>query len=92
MSFFKRKDIIIKNRLWKFIKLKNNNLIIGKFPKLEKSQIEIKGSNNILFCDGKVQLKNSTITFNGNNSLIFLKTGTYTIDINVFNNNTVYIL
>ena len=92
MKFLKKKEnLIIKNRLWKFIKLKNNNLIIGKFPKFKHSQIEIKGSNNILYCDGKVQLNNSVIKFNGNNSLIFLGEGQYTIDITVHNNSTVYI-
>lgn len=92
MEFFKKKEnLIIKNRLWKFIKLKNNNLIIGKFPKFQKSQIKIKGSNNILYCDGKVLLNNSTVRFNGDNSLIFLGAGTYTANITVYNNSTVYI-
>ena len=92
MEFFKKKEnLIIKNRLWKFIKLKNNNLIIGKFPKFQKSQIEIKGSNNILYSDGKVLLNNSTIRFYGDNSLIFLGAGTYTANITVYNNSTEHI-
>lgn len=94
LNIFKKKSktkaCIIKNHLHKFLKLKNNNLILGDFPKIEKSQIEFNGSNNILFCDEDVILKNTTIKFNGSNSIVFLKKGTYRFELNVHNNSAVY--
>ena len=92
LSQKKEKLVIIKNRLYKYLKLKNNNLILGQFPKLKKSQIKIHGNGNILYCDGRVSLQNTNINFLGNNSLVFLKTGKYSnLNISVHNNSVVYI-
>ena len=91
LLFLQKKNIVIKNRLWKFIKLKNNNLILGRFSHFDKSKIEISGSNNILYCDDNVFLKDSCIRFVGNNSLVFLKRGTYTLNMLLHNNSTLYI-
>ena len=78
MFFFRK---IFNNK-----KFKNNNVILGEFPKVENSKIQFLGSNNILFCEKGVTLKNSHIAFHGNNSLIFLRKGVYALEITIFNN------
>ncbi len=69
-----------------------DNEIIGN-PNLSNSTISFTGENNILFCDDNINIVNSSIRFHGDNSVVYLgyTTSNYALDINVFQNCTVFI-
>lgn len=68
------------------------NKIIGKFN-LVNTEIEFKGSNNILCCKGEVTLENSKIRFTGNNSVIFIDENEHPFSISVrVGNDSVFYL
>lgn len=68
------------------------NKILGNYPILERSYVNFKGNNNILFCDGHVRLNGTTINFNGDNSLIYLGTcNDYKLDIEIYSNSVFHI-
>lgn len=77
----------IKNRT----DLKDNE-IIGN-PILSNSTIFFSGKNNILICEDNIHIRNSSIRFEGSNSVIYLgyTKSSYTLDIHVFQNSTIYI-
>ena len=68
------------------------NKIIGN-PKLSNSTIAFTGKNNILVCEDNINIVNSSIRFHGNDSVVYLgyTTSNYALDINVFQNSTVFI-
>lgn len=70
-----------------------NNEFIGEIPKLNNSQININGENNILICEENVILFNSRIDFNGNNSILYLSSNKfdYGINISINGNNICFI-
>ena len=87
-------DIVRKIPAFLYLKLKalkKQNLIIGSIPIFENSKIQFKGCNNILYCEDGVKIRNSNIVFKGDNSLIFLKKGKYNLDVDIYNNSTLYI-
>lgn len=69
-----------------------DNEIIGN-PKLSNSTIVFTGKNNILVCEDNINIVNSSIRFHGNNSVVYLgyTQSNYALDINVFQNCTVFI-
>lgn len=75
-----------------FSKIKNN-IVEGKFSKMNNSKIVFKGKNNILCIEDGVMIENSTIIFNGNNSLVYLSKSKhlYYLDISIYNNSVVFI-
>lgn len=68
------------------------NKIIGK-PQLIDSEINFRGNNNILYCEGNIKIVNSNINFNGNNSIIYLSTteSEYNLELYVFNSSVIFI-
>ena len=71
--------------------LKKGNKFIGCLPKLNKSKIIIKGSNNILYCEKNVEIIDSTLSFNANNSLIYLASGKHRYNVSIHNNSILYV-
>lgn len=60
---------------------------------LENSTVCFNGTGNILFVEDGVKLSRSTVKFMGNNCLIYLKKSSrvFCVQIDVYNNSTVYI-
>lgn len=75
-----------------FSKIKNN-IIEGKFSKMNNSKVVFKGKNNILYIEDGVMIENSTIIFNGNNSLVYLSKSRhlYYLDISIYSNSVLFI-
>ena len=69
-----------------------DNKIIGN-PKLSNSTIAFTGKNNILVCEDNINIVNSSIRFHGNDSVVYLgyTASNYALDLNVFQNCTVFI-
>ena len=90
MKLLKKLKNNIRNPI--FLKfLPDGNQFLGHMPKLKKTKISIKGSNNILFCEENVIIENSSVVFNANNSLIYLCSGKHRYDISIYNNSVFYI-
>ena len=68
------------------------NKIIGN-PILSNTTIFFAGKNNILVCEDNVNIRNSSIRFEGSNCVIYIgyTKSSYTLDVHVFQNSTVYI-
>ncbi len=68
------------------------NKIIGK-PQLIDSEINFRGNNNILYCEGDIKLVNSKLNFDGNNSIVYLSTteSEYNLDIKIYNSSLIFI-
>lgn len=68
------------------------NKIIGK-PQLIDSEINFRGINNILYCDGDIKLVNSSLNFDGNNAIVYLSTteSEYNLDLYVYNSSLIFI-
>ncbi len=69
-----------------------DNEIIGN-PKLSNTTIAFTGKNNILVCEDNINIVNSSIRFHGNDSVVYLgyTKSNYALDLNVFQNCTVFI-
>ena len=69
-----------------------DNQIYGDIE-LKNAQIEWKGTGNVLYCVGKIQLENCKIRFTGNHSLIYFDENLYpfSIDIRVGNDSVFYL-
>lgn len=68
------------------------NQIYGDIE-LKNAQIEWKGTGNVLYCVGKIQLENCKLRFTGNHSLIYFDENLYpfSIDIRVGNDSVFYL-
>lgn len=65
----------------------------GKKSFMQNSTITFNGTGNILFVEDGVTLARTTIRFCGNNCVIYLKSSprVYCLQVDVYNNSTVYI-
>ncbi|MBD5535199.1 MAG: hypothetical protein HDQ99_06015 [Lachnospiraceae bacterium] len=70
----------------KYENIIDNNIIIGA-PKLNGSEIEFGGKDNILFCERGVTLNNSIITFGGSNSVMYIGKNNCSLQVTVHNNS-----
>ncbi|WP_405269105.1 acyltransferase [Methanobrevibacter sp.] len=70
-----------------------DNRFVGEIPKLDNSQINFNGTNNILVCEGDVTLTNSIIDFNQDNSVLYLSSNRfrYLVNISINGNNVCFI-
>ena len=69
-----------------------DNQIYGDIE-LNNAQIEWKGTGNVLYCVGKIQLENCKIRFTGNHSLIYFDENLYPFSINIrVGNDSVFYL
>lgn len=69
------------------------NRVVGN-PEMNKSQINFKGDNNVLYCEGNVKLDNAKFTFNGNNSIVYLSSAMnsqYSFNLVIYNDSTFFI-
>ena len=68
------------------------NKIIGK-PQLIDSEINFRGNNNILYCEGDIKIVNSNINFNGDNSVVYLSTteSDYNLELYIYNSSLMFI-
>lgn len=69
-----------------------NNKIVGE-PNIQNSNIIFHGTDNVLYCENKVNIVGSTITFKGNNALIYLSStnSNYTMYTQTSHNSLLYI-
>lgn len=68
------------------------NKIIGK-PQLINSEINFRGHNNILYCEGDIKIVNSNINFNGDNAIVYLSItdSEYNLELYIYNTSLVFI-
>ena len=70
-----------------------NNKVIGN-PEITNSNINFKGNNNILYCEGNVKLVGANISFEGHNSIVYLSANQYrqySITLVIYNDSTFFI-
>ena len=70
-----------------------NNTIIGN-PELINSNIEFKGTGNILFCEEDVRLENSTLGFFSNDAVVYLssnKKHNYKVKMDIWRSSTIFV-
>ena len=74
------------------LKLENNKFY-GVLPNLVNSSIRFAGKNNILICEGNVNLKDSNIIFHSSNSILYLSSSRhdYSVNISINKNNVCFI-
>ena len=76
--------------------LKDNTIVFSEadgFEIMDEVEIVFSGTNNILFCDGRVKLRESMIRFEGDNSIVFLSSSShiYRANFTLYNNNVLFI-
>ena len=74
------------------INLKKNR--IEGMPEISNSNINFKGENNLLYCEGNVKIINSNFSFEGNNSVVYLSYARdyqYSINLIIYNDSTFFI-
>lgn len=62
-----------------------NGFFQGALPTIKNTLIQIKGENNILYCEDGVSIKDSKIYFKGDNSLVYLSSSAsdYKLNVNI---------